>query len=381
MGIKFKSFLNCLPYVVETKLPVMMRARHGVGKSSLVYQFAKGTNLKVVERRASQMQEGDLLGLPKIEKDCTTWLPPKWFLQACKEPVLLFMDEIDRACTEVRQGFFELTDSRKLAGWHLHEDTLIFAACNSGESGSEYQVADLDPAELDRWTVFDLDPDVEDWLTWAKDNVIPAITDFIRQSPSHLEHTSAFEPNKVYPSRRSWHRFSDCLKKSELLDVDTDMATISNLATSFIGLEGSIAYIDFLRNYNKIVTPDDILKRGKFEMIKDFEINDHLGLIEKMETKKCFTKKMTKKEIENLVKYFQIIPSELKVKVYNILTLEDSETNRDNLVKFNQSEIEFKGKKVEVGYYFAMMFNEEANKEKEKEDEAKKDKEDKKKDK
>ena len=112
---------------------------------------------------------------------------------------------------EVRQGFFELADSRKIAGQYLHKDTLVFAAVNSGENSSQYQVGEMDPAELDRWTTFDLEPTIGDWLNWAKNKVNPIIWDFINQDQNQLEHKGDFEPNKVYPSRRSWHRFSDTL--------------------------------------------------------------------------------------------------------------------------------------------------------------------------
>ena len=39
--------------------PVMIRGRHGIGKSQVVYQLAEKLGMKVVERRASQMTEGD----------------------------------------------------------------------------------------------------------------------------------------------------------------------------------------------------------------------------------------------------------------------------------------------------------------------------------
>ena len=55
------------------------------------------------------------------------------------------------------------------------------------------------PAELDRWTVFDVEPSVEDWLDWANDNVSTMVWDFVNQNRQHLEHADEFEPNKVYP--------------------------------------------------------------------------------------------------------------------------------------------------------------------------------------
>ena len=149
MSIDFKTMLNVLPAITNARYPVLIRGRHGIGKSTIVYQYGEDHNLPVVERRASQMTEGDLLGLPKVDGECTKWLPPEWLLTACRQPVVLFIDEIDRATVEVRQGFFELTDSRKIAGWTLHPKTLIFAAVNGGDHAAQYQVGEMDPAELD----------------------------------------------------------------------------------------------------------------------------------------------------------------------------------------------------------------------------------------
>ena len=129
--------------VANERFPIMLRSRHGVGKSTVVYDFAREVNLPVIERRASQMQEGDLVGLPEKGGEVTRFLPPEWLKRVCDEPFVLFIDEIDRGSKEVRQGFFELCDSRKVAGHYLHEDTLIFSAVNSGEYGSQYQVDDM----------------------------------------------------------------------------------------------------------------------------------------------------------------------------------------------------------------------------------------------
>ena len=64
MAVDFATFLSVVPHILDAKLPVLLRGRHGVGKSEVVYQTAAVRGLPVVERRASQMTEGDLLGLP-----------------------------------------------------------------------------------------------------------------------------------------------------------------------------------------------------------------------------------------------------------------------------------------------------------------------------
>ena len=83
MAICFKTFYKIVGYVLADKKPVLIRGRHGIGKSQVIYQTAKALDLPVVERRASQMTEGDLMGLPSVEGASTKWNAPDWFKTAC----------------------------------------------------------------------------------------------------------------------------------------------------------------------------------------------------------------------------------------------------------------------------------------------------------
>ena len=95
MAIDFKTFNSVVDYVLQDKKPVLIRGRHGIGKSQVVYQTAKRMGLPVVERRTSQMTEGDLMGLPSVDGESTKWNAPDWFKQACDHAVILFLDEVE----------------------------------------------------------------------------------------------------------------------------------------------------------------------------------------------------------------------------------------------------------------------------------------------
>jgi MoxR-like ATPase len=318
MSVDFKTFVGLAPAVSAARLPVLLRGRHGIGKSQVVYQLAAAAGLPVVERRASQMTEGDLVGLPSIEGNRTSFNPPDWFKMACEEPVCLFLDEVDRATLEVRQGIFELTDSRKLNGHVLHEDTIIFAAVNGGEHGENYQVNEMDPAELDRWSVWDIEPTVEDWLTWGKENVDGLIWDFINQNRAHLEHNAEIEPNKRYPSRRSWHRLNDVLVKADLLEEASP--AVFNLAQSFVGFEAAVAFNDFAKNYERVVTVDQLLKAERVEALAVFSLNEHCAMIEKVDAEDICKKELSEEEIGNLANYFITLPSEAAMKLWGAIS-------------------------------------------------------------
>ncbi len=330
MSVDFKTFISLAPAVSKAGLPVILRGRHGVGKSQVVYQIAKNMGLPVVERRASQMTEGDLVGLPSVDGDRTSFNPPDWFKQSCEQPVVLFLDEVDRAVLEVRQGIFELTDSRKLNGHHLHPETVVFAAVNGGEHGEQYQVNEMDPAELDRYSVWDIEPTVEDWLSWAKDNVDSLVWDFINHNRSHLEHSGDYEPNKVYPSRRSWDRLNQVLKGADLLE--NPGPEMFALSASFVGFEAAVAFNDYAKNYERVVSVEQLLNGERAEALEAFSLNEHCAMIEKIEAEEVCKAEFSEEHIENLANYFVSLPSEAAMKLWSVISQAGVQ---DNVVKFH----------------------------------------------
>jgi MoxR-like ATPase len=367
MAIDFATFNRVLPLVAAARFPVLMRGRHGIGKSESVYQFAQMINLPVVERRASQMTEGDLLGMPSPEQvevngtNAATLRPFAWLIRACTEPVVLFIDEIDRATMEVRQGFFQLCDSRTVGDWRLHPDTVIVAAVNGGEHGSHYQVGEMDPAELDRYTCFDLAPSVEDWISYGSGNgtsseqvsvafqtardsfdsfkanqkvpVDSMIVDFIRHNPNHLEHSDAFEPNKVYPSRRSWKRFSDTCSAASLLDdAKSNRGLIATLATAFVGLEASVAFTDFAVNYERQVTVEDIIERGQFDKIATYGVAEHTAFVDKVKNSNILKNRLTPAQVQNIANWTVRLPSEVAMVLFMAIPNTGNTNGAANLV-------------------------------------------------
>ena len=339
MSIDFKTFLSIVNHITDARYPVLIRGRHGIGKSTVVYQYAKENGLPVVERRASQMTEGDLIGLPDLadayNQKITKFCAPDWLAQACNEAVVLFLDEVDRATVEVRQGIFELCDSRKIAGHTLHPDTLIFAAVNGGEHGAQYQVGEMDPAELDRWTVFDIEPSIDDWLNWAKDAGISAeVWNFINSNHDHLEHKDDFEPSKVYPSRRSWERLDECLSEGNLFE---DHNALYHLTTAFVGFEAAVAFRDFVVNFDRQVTVDDILVQGDFSKIRNFEINDYSALVSKFEAEEVFKSELPEELIQNVAVFMMKgMPSEVVMKMWSLLGQTGGD-EQENLLKIHNT--------------------------------------------
>jgi hypothetical protein len=269
--MNFNTFTTIVANLPES-ISVLIRGPHGIGKSQGVAQVAKALQLELIDRRVSQMTEGDLLGLPSQDGETTRFLPPDWIKAACNGPKLLFLDELNRATTEVQQACFQLVLDREINGYRLHPDTRVMAAINTG---GEYQVSEMDPALLDRFFVVDLQPTEDEWLSWAATSgkVDTSIIDFIRQSKTtRLDPSAKIGPGQVGPSRRSWERLSQSLSKIGIFTMDkvTDVVpelgmkgtdVVREVAAGFVGLDIAGTFVDFVQSIERL-TIDKLLAEG-----------------------------------------------------------------------------------------------------------------------
>ena len=162
---------------------IMLVGKHGIGKSRILEDYYSAKGRKVVTLFLGQMSDpGDLIGLPEKNNQTgrTDFMPPYWF-PVDDKPVVLFLDELNRARPEVLQTVMDLTLNRKLAGKSLPKGSRIISAVNNG---NEYQLTDLDPALVSRFNIYEFSPTVEDWLEWAENSGIDGrIISFISENP------------------------------------------------------------------------------------------------------------------------------------------------------------------------------------------------------
>ena len=165
-----KTATNIIPSL-PADIAILVRGPHGIGKSQIFRQIAKNLGFAAedfIDRRLSQMTEGDLLGLPELTDGVTRFAPPDWFMSACKAPKVVLLDEFNRATPEVMQCGFQIVLDHELNGWKLHPETRVYAAINAS---AEYTVNEMDPALLDRFWTIDLEPTVEDWIEIGRAHV------------------------------------------------------------------------------------------------------------------------------------------------------------------------------------------------------------------
>lgn len=283
-----RTFIACA-LALPASTSVMVRGPHGIGKSQIIKQVARKLNLPVIDRRLSQMSEGDVIGLPSTDGNTTRFNPPDWFKRACSEPVCLFLDELNRASPEVMQAAFQIVLDRELNGHKLHPETRVFTAINSS---ANYNVNEVDPALLDRFWVVDLSPDVQDWLNWARSPeaefggaIHSVVTDFIASEPKWLDPPKQIvDPSDVHPSRRSWERVHAALVNAKIIEEPRDELFYS-LVQGYLGNEAALTFTKFAQSVDFRISAEDIcLKYDKVrEKIKRMDRDRILAAIDKVE--------------------------------------------------------------------------------------------------
>ena len=337
--IDFKTIAVVLPYIKDA---VLLRGPHGIGKSAIPAAVAKTSGKRLLDVRLSLFTEGDLIGVPDHKRiadtGVTTFAPPDWLHIACTEACILFLDEINRASPGVQNSAFQLVLDREVKGMRLHPDTLVFAAINDAP---EYSVNELDPALLDRFVTYDLVPTVADWISWAMiEGFDDCAIDFIRNHPEHLRPTKAVESGSITPTQRSWARMLKTLSAAGMSpinfagsDKDALPPGFYALCMGYIGVPTAIAFIDFIKNYDSIITAEDVVDHWKkFEAkVAKMPAERVLGLIEKIGNL-CKSNELTLPQIQNLGGFANMVSGEQVMALWNAV----SSGKQPNTVKFHK---------------------------------------------
>ncbi len=349
MDIKtIKQIIPSLP----PEIAVLMRGPTGVGKSFVAADIAKELGLPFIDVRGSTMQEGDVIGYPDLEamktSGVSTMVLPAWFMRCCKEPCVLMLDELNRAMPGVMQGFFQVVLDRNLGNdvdgmpVTLHPETRIIAAVNAG---NEYDVNDMDPALLRRFWVCDVEPTVSDWIEWAQDKGLDAVLiDFVRQNPVHWRvEPSSVEPGTVVPTPASWHRLSDSLVHADLAPkklAGNDLGGIFySISMGFIGTEAAIAFQDFVKNYEMIISAEDILGgKVKLEDLAEANAGTLNTLVDKLATH-CKENEWTVTQAKRVATIGKGLGGEMMVHLWNKLSASGNLKNIQKVHKLMGAEV------------------------------------------
>lgn len=322
-----KTFLD-IAQLLPAETSILIRGDHGIGKSQIVRKLARliAANKKIgefefIDRRLSQLTEGDIIGLPSVKGDTTKFNPPDWYMRACNKPCFICLDELNRATTEVMQAAFQIVLDRELNGWKLHPDSIVVACVNSA---AIYMVNEMDPALIDRFFVVDLRPSVADWLSWGREDgkINEQILDFISANSSWLDPPPDAEPGGKYQSRRSWEMLNTAGTMSKLLDNPEDNM-LYVMTVGFLGVECASAFTAFLKSIDNRIELTDVLNnyasvKAKVKRQPQDRLVDITERYAKYVVENCDS--ITDEQGACLKEFMNDLPGELRISLWTKLT-------------------------------------------------------------
>ena len=250
--------------VTPSSQNIMLSGRHGIGKSEILTKYYEERGMKVVALFLGQMSDpGDLIGLPNKDEKTgkTEFMPPYWFPTDGK-PVVLFLDELNRARPEVLQTIMDLALNRKLAGRQLPEGSVVISAVNEGD---EYQLTDLDPALVSRFNIYRFAPTPAEWLLWAEQQKLDGrVVTFIRDHSEWLdgnaEEVKQYQGLEKTPDRRAWKKVSDLIRNVSVLDDE-----YRDIVAGIVGVRATAAFFMALQQMQQLCGRDVLLDYHKHE--------------------------------------------------------------------------------------------------------------------
>ena len=294
--------LMTLLEVTPTWQNIMLTGRHGIGKSQILTRYFKEKGIPVKTLFLGQMSDpGDLLGLPNKDekKGKTVFMPPYWF-PVDGQPIVLFLDEINRARPEILQTVMDLVLNRKLAGRELPEGSRIIAAGNDGE---EYQLTDLDPALVSRFNIYTFRPTVEDWLLWAtRTGLDERILNFICANPELLDRSADTKEDQGLdkdPDRRAWEKVARLME-----NIPNPLPVHQKVVAGIIGVQAAaqlflsfrkddLSPIDLLTDFKKAKKSLD-----KYELHQLSLLNDALARFFETDKADTLDREMVRKNLK-----------------------------------------------------------------------------------
>ncbi len=248
------QLLPCLHTLHALRMPTYLHGAPGIGKSSIVREFARGKGLRLETLILSQIEAADLRGLPALDADSkrTIWYPPEFLPR--DGAGILFLDELSAAEPRLQVAAYQLILDRRVGEYRLPSGWWVVGAGNAPDDGAIS--FDMGSALADRLVHFKLVPNAREWIKWGQEHqVAPEVLAFIQVKPDFLESNQLQQASGqlIGPTPRSWERVS------RVLEAERSRNVREFIVSGIVGEAASAEFFHVVEEIADLAPIDDIL--------------------------------------------------------------------------------------------------------------------------
>lgn len=259
-----QNAMHAISHLVERKIPIFLWGPPGIGKSSIVAQIAREQNIPCIDLRLSLLDPTDLRGIPffNTKTDSAVWAPPSFLPDGSEEKGILFLDELNTAAPMVQASAYQLILDRKIGEYSLPDGWAIVAAGNrETDRGVVFRMAS---PLANRFVHLEMQPDVNSWINWAKqNNIASSIIAFISFRPDSLFTFNTQNDEKSFATPRTWEYVNEILLSNPQREL------LLSIIGGAIGEELAATFLAFKEVEDRLPNIDDILSGSTKDVPED----------------------------------------------------------------------------------------------------------------
>jgi hypothetical protein len=305
------ELFEILPEIMKNGEVPMLVGHAGVGKTEVIRAIGRKYNREVIVLALSQMEPGDLIGMPSREGNRTVWLQPEWWPQ--NGNTIIFLDEINRSHETVRAAIMQLLLDKRLNTHVLPEGTWLVAAMNP--ETDEYEVnMTIDQAYIDRFVWLKVINKFDEWKNFANANLgskgrqyVMALDNVYKLESESFQMNSNFELPNIVPTPRAHFRVA---KLYQNIDKQVWEKYGYEILQGTIGKKYASIIMKQLKELNEVsLTVEDILE-NRIDKIKHAKHQSRINAISQLVNYLIDNPELSNEQINNMVKSLKLFNKE-----------------------------------------------------------------------
>ena len=250
---------------VDRQRPIFLVGPPGVGKTEIMSQVAEEMDIALVSYSMTHHTRQSAIGLPFIsehqygdESYRTTEYTMSEIIASVydkmeetgKREGILFLDEINCVSETLAPAMLQFLQMKVFGRHRLPEGWVVVTAGNPLEYNNSAREFDL--ATLDRLKRIDVEPELEPWIVYARNNAVHvAVLNYLNIKKDDFYSVRLTVDGKLFVTARGWVDLSEMIYLYEQNDIEVNLELVSQYIQDERIARDFTSYYDLFYRYRR----------------------------------------------------------------------------------------------------------------------------------